>query len=62
MIADHFTGSLIKALKDKQQQLKDDLATANISTLYELGKIQGLIDGLNQAEGIVEQLYLEQDQ
>ena len=62
MITDHFTGSLVKALRDKQQQLKNDLATANVGTMYELGKIQGLIEGLSQAESIVEQLYLEQDQ
>ncbi len=59
MTYDQFISNYIGKLKTDVAQLKEDLSTAALADLYELGKIQGKIAGLNQAlytlEGLAEE-------
>lgn len=62
MHSDQFLGALVKAIANERSKLKEDLVNLNIQSRYDLGKIQGRIHGLDQAQEIIEQLYQEQDQ
>ena len=62
MINDKFLGLYLKTLHDKIASLKTDLAEANFSNLYEVGKLQGQIVGLEVAIVQLQAAYEELDQ
>ena len=61
MIKDRFIEDYIKSLLDDKSQLQADIAKANFSSLYEVGRLQGQVTGLEKALRRLEELYEEQD-
>ena len=58
---DKFIGLYISSVKQKVQTLKEDLASARLSDLYQAGLIQGEIRGLESALSTLEAIYADQD-
>ena len=61
MITDKFLGLYLNGLKNKLEQLKTDLADANFESLYEVGKLQGQVAGVEIAIAQLHTAYEEQD-
>lgn len=58
---DKFICLYISSVKQKVQTLKEDLASARLSDLYQAGLIQGEIRGLESALNTLEAIYADQD-
>lgn len=61
MIKDKFIGEYLKRLIDEKHQLQVDMANANFSSLYDVGRVQGQVAGLDKSIQLLESLYEEQD-
>lgn len=61
MISDKFLGLYLNGLKNKVEQLKTDLADANFDNLYDVGKLQGQVAGIEIAIALLHAAYEEQD-
>jgi hypothetical protein len=59
---DRFIGEYVKSLKDEISKLKSDLAAAKFDSLYDVGRIQGMIAGVQLSLDTIDALYAEQDQ
>ena len=61
MTKDKFIGEYLKRLIDEKHRLQVDMANANFSSLYDVGRVQGQVAGLDKSIQLLESLYEEQD-
>lgn len=61
MIQDQFIAQYVSSLESQIIQLKYDLALANLTDMYQVGKLQGKIQGLMQAKDLVLNICEELD-
>ena len=58
---DRFIGSYVQALKEEVAKMKSDLASSNFNSLYDVGRVQGMVAGMQLSLEIIDALYKEQD-
>lgn len=61
MIKDKFIGEYLKRMMEERHMLQVDISKANFSSLYDVGRVQGQVTGLDKAIQLLEALYEEQD-
>ena len=61
MIKDKFIGEYLKRLIDEKHRIQVDLSNANFNSLYDVGRMQGQVAGLDKSIELLETLYEEQD-
>ena len=59
---DRFIGSYIQSLKEEVAKMKSALASNNFDSLYDVGRVQGMIAGVELSLQVIDVLYAEQDQ
>ena len=58
---DRFIGSYIQSLKEEIAKMKSDMASSNFNSLYDVGRVQGMIAGVELSLQVIAALYEEQD-
>ena len=58
---DRFIGSYIQSLKEEIAKMKSDMASSNFNSLYDVGRVQGMVAGMQLSLEIIDALYKEQD-
>lgn len=61
MIPDKVIGAYISQLRHQIDQLSNDIAHANFTDLYSVGKLQGRVIGLEQAKQLLDNVLEELD-
>lgn len=61
MIKDKFIGEYLKRMMEERYTLQVDISKVNFSSLYDVGRVQGQVAGLDKAIQLLEALYEEQD-
>ena len=61
MITDRFAASYLSSVLQEIKKLKDELSVASFDSLYDLGRIQGRIAGLELSMQLLETSYEDQD-
>ena len=61
MIKDKFIGEYLKRVMEERHTLQVDISKANFSSLYDVGRVQGQVAGLDKAIQLLEAMYEEQD-
>lgn len=61
MIPDKVIGAYISQLKQQVERLSTDIAHANFTDLYSVGKLQGQVIGLEQAKQLLDNVLEELD-
>ena len=58
---DRFIGSYIQSLKEEIAKMKSDMASSNFNSLYDVGRVQGMVAGVELSLQVIAALYEEQD-
>lgn len=62
MIKDAFLSEYLKRLVEEKQRLQAGMAQVTFESLYDVGRMQGQVAGVDRSIQLLEALYEEQDQ